>query len=94
MKDGDYIQELSEPLETKSWAQNLAEAKSVKEGMANLLIDAPDKYFLYGDQIERNLRRKLTGGVEEKDRELWEFTRPPIDLTLPVMLYGKSGVGK
>jgi hypothetical protein len=43
MKDGDYTQELSEPLETKSWAQNLAEAKSVKDGMASLLIDAPDK---------------------------------------------------
>ena len=36
----------------------------------------------------RGHRRRL------KDYEIWEFTRPALDLTQPVLLLGNSGMGK
>ncbi len=70
-----------------------AAASSVQEAMDVFWKKAPEQAFKYAHTMEKNFRQRL-GGFSVKTYELSDFEAPPLDLSKPLVLAGKSGMGK
>ena len=100
IEGGDVLTFLKEALEATKKKETRAatfaavrDAPTVAEGMEILWQREPEQAMKYGSIIERSLRQRK-GGYDEKKYELGDFERPPLDLRLPVVLPGRSGMGK
>ena len=77
----------------KGWAVEMNQATSVYAGMRTLQSKYPQTYYMYGERIEKGLKRRL--GVATKVRyALTDFTCAALDLTKAVVLHGESNIGK
>ena len=85
--------------ETYHALNDRTQVASVNEGMELLRTNAPEEYFKFGDAVERRLT-KIFGGAVEKEYDLSMFRgirdgeSNKLDLSKPVVLYGKSGKAK
>ena len=75
------------------------QVRSVAEGMQLVKANAPEEYYKFGDAIQRRLEKDLGGPVEKeynlaKFRGIREGESAKLDLSKPVVLYGKSGKAK
>jgi hypothetical protein len=86
-------EEAAEEAKPPKWAQMLNQSNNVREGMMLLAEKAPHVYYMHGARIE-NMLGKRVGTPEPKLFTLADFTRDPLDLSLPVVLWGETNVGK
>jgi len=68
-------------------------SSTVEESIEHLKQHAPRDFCLYGEQIEKNLR-KHHAVVLPPRFSLEQFTQEPLDLAKAVLLTGPSGCGK
>ena len=72
---------------------------TVEAGMELLRTNCPEEFYKYGDAVERRLTKRF-GGFSKKDYDLSQFRgisegrSPTLDLSKPVVLYGKTGKAK
>jgi hypothetical protein len=71
----------------------MRDASSVEEAVNIGWENDPIWMMQFGDRAESMLRKRK-GGYMEKDYELKDFERPALDLSKPVLLPGKAGMGK
>ena len=77
----------------ESWGFAMDEATDVATGMRVLRRERPDLYYLRGEQIRRNLRVRI-GRHQPSPFPLHTFKVAPLSLDLPVVLWGRPGIGK
>lgn len=69
------------------------ECDTVREGLEVIKRKRPRDLALYGEAIERNLKRSKV--VTTKSLySLEDFTAPPLIFDKPILLWGDSGIGK
>ena len=102
-EDPNPLQKLNGPLglamSKAEMYHALNNVTSKEEGMTLVKENCPEEYFKHGDAIERRLD-KLFGGFVAVDHDLSTFRgiqegeSPKLDLSKPVVLWGKSGKAK
>ena len=105
-EDPNPLQKLNGPLGTAMSKVEVYHAlndrqqvRCVAEGMQLVKANAPEEYYKFGDAIQRRLEKDL-GGPVEKEYTLAKFRgirageSAKLDLSKPVVLYGKSGKAK
>ena len=98
-KDGNYIEHLNEggaaEADRNTW-EKLRESDTTSDGMRILLEENPEQFFKFGKATRENLEymhrtKAMQAGVRY---DMWEFKEAPLDLELPVILYGESNCQK
>ena len=75
------------------WAHRLKEASSVRDGMQRLYEESPAVYFAQGSRIQPMLVQAISS-PDERLFTLADFNRPALELSLPVVLHGRTNTGK
>ena len=100
IEGGDVVTFLEEALETLQQKQSRAvtfaamrDASTIQEANAIGWKHEPEQMMKYGHTMMKNLTTRK-GGYDTKRFEMTDFERSPLDLTTPVVLPGRSGMGK
>lgn len=75
------------------WYNRLNDASNAEEGMEILRMDFPLIYYTQGTRIQPMLERNYIES-DASPYVLTDFNVPQLDLSLPVVLHGKSCAGK
>lgn len=91
-KDGNYI---SNYYKIDPYTLIYDKQMSHRDAVKLIMEERPRDYTLYGEQIERSIKRvKFAKDTHPGKFKLTDYTRPPLDLTKSVLLWGPSGIGK